>query len=109
MHWWLGRLYLVDIQKGAPEELARALGPKLDGGLGIIKVVKPGETVSKFGPSREKSRALKTFFKLFFLSQEQMLEAQFSGLVRWAQQPEHCQYGGPWKPIKSLQLHPLTM
>lgn len=57
-------MYLVDIQKGAPEELARALGPNLvgDGGLGIIKVVKPGETVSEFGPSRKKSRALKKIF-----------------------------------------------
>ena len=70
MHWWLGRLYLVDIQKGAPEELARALGPNLvgDGGLGIVKVVKPGETVSEFGPSRRKSRALKKDFLSYFFS-----------------------------------------
>lgn len=44
--WVLGRLYSVDIQMEASEELARALEPNLvgDGGLGVIKVVKPGKT-----------------------------------------------------------------
>lgn len=32
---------------------------------------------------------------IFFLSQEQMLEAQLSGLVHLAQWPQYSQYGGP--------------
>jgi len=46
MYWVLGRLCSVDIQTEASEELARALKANLvgDGGLGIIKVVKSGET-----------------------------------------------------------------
>lgn len=46
MYWVLGRLCSVDIQTEASEDLGRALKPNLvgDGGLGIIKVVKPGET-----------------------------------------------------------------
>lgn len=46
MYWVLGRLCSVGIQTEASEDLARALKPNLvgDGGLGIIKVVKPGET-----------------------------------------------------------------
>lgn len=46
MYWVLGRLCSEDIQTEASEELARALKANLvgDGGLGIIKVVKSGET-----------------------------------------------------------------
>lgn len=47
-----------------------------------------GKQVSEFEPSRRKARTLKKKNNYFFLSQEQMLEAQLSGLVHWAQWPQ---------------------
>ena len=55
-----------------------------------------GKQVSEFEPSRRKARTLKMKNTIiFFLSQEQMLEAQLSGLVHLAQWPQYSQYGGP--------------